>query len=180
MTNLDSILKSRDNYFASKGPSSQGYGFSTSHVWMWELSHKEGWLPKDYPLNCGVGRRLLSVPWASRRSQPVNPKRNQSWIFIGRTDAEAPIFCPPDVKNWLIKKDPDPGKDWRQEKGMTEDEMVGWHQWLNGHEFEQALGDGEWRGSLVCCSPLCHKESEMTEWQNIINTEVDEPRAYCT
>ena len=101
--------------------------------------------------------------------KPVNPKGNQSWIFIGRTDAEAkvPILWPPDAKNWLIGKDPDAGKDWRQEeKGMTEDEMVGRHHWFDGHQFEQALGVGDWQGSLVCYSPRCHKVSDMTEQLN--------------
>ena len=102
----------------------------------------------------------LSKLWEIK---PVNPKINQSWIFIGRTDAEAPILWPPDAKNWLIGKDPDAGKDWRQEeKGMTEDEMVGWHHQLDGHEFEQAPGVGDGHGSLVCCSPWGHKESDMT------------------
>ena len=100
--------------------------------------------------------------------KPVNLKRNQSWIFIGRTNAEAPILWPPDVKTWLIGKDPDTGKDWRQEeKGMTEDEMAGWHHWLDGHEFEQAPGVGDGQGSLVCCSPWGRKESDTTEWLNI-------------
>ena len=96
----------------------------------------------------------------------VNPKRNQSWIFIGGTDAEAeaPILWPPDAKSWLISKDPDDGKDWRQEeKEMTEDEMVGWHHRLDGHEFEQSSGDGEGQGSLACCSPWDSKESDMTD-----------------
>ena len=99
----------------------------------------------------------------------AHPKGNQTWIFIGRTDAEAetPILWPPDVKNWLIGKDPDAGKDWRQEeKGITEDEMVGWHHQLNGHEFEQALGVGDGQGSLACCSPWGRKESDMIEWLN--------------
>ena len=92
---------------------------------------------------------------------------HQSWIFIGRTDAEAPILWPPDAKNWLTRKDPDVGKDWRQrKKGTTEDEMVGWHHWLDGHEFEQALGVGDGQGSLVCCSPWGLKESDMTDWLN--------------
>ena len=97
--------------------------------------------------------------------QPVHPKGNQSWKFIGRTDAEAetPILCPLDVKNWLSGKD-DAGKNWRQEeKGMTEDDMVGWHYWLSGHEFEQALGVGDGQESLACCSPWGHKESDKTE-----------------
>ena len=103
--------------------------------------------------------------------QPVNPRGNQSWIFIERTDAEAetPILWPPYAKNWLFGKDPDAGKDWRQEeKGMTEDEMVGWHHWLNGHEFKQALGVCDGQGNLVCCSPWDCKESDVTEWLNWI------------
>ena len=100
--------------------------------------------------------KTLESPLDCKEIKPVNPKGNQSWIFIGRTDAkaEAPILCPPDVKSWLIGKDPDAGKDWRrEEKGTTEDEIVGWHHWLNGHEFEQAPGDDEEQGSLACYSP---------------------------
>ena len=102
-----------------------------------------------------VLEKTLEGPLDSKEIKPVNPKENQSWIFTGRTDAEAeaPILWPPDVKSWLTGKDPDAGKDWRQEKGMTEDEMVGWHHWLNGHEFEQTLEDSEGQGSLACCSP---------------------------
>ena len=105
-------------------------------------------------LNCGAGEDSES-PLDSKEIQPEHPKRNQSWIFIGRTDAEAEtlIIWPPDVKNWLIMKDPDAGQDWRQEeKGMTKDEIAGWHHQFNGHEFEQALGDGEGQGSLASCS----------------------------
>ena len=119
-------------------------------------------------LNCVAGEDSWdSQDSTARRS--INPKENQPWLLIGRTDteAEAPILRPPDVKNWLIWKDPDAGKDWRQEeKGMTEDEMVGWHRRLNGHEFEQAPGVGDRQGSLACCSPWGHKESDMTEWLN--------------
>ena len=114
-------------------------------------------------------RRLLRVPRTARRSNQ-NPKGNQPWIFIGRTDieTEAPILWPPDVKNWLIGKDPYVGKDWRQEdKGMREDEIVGWHHWFNRHESEQTPGDSEGQGSLVCCSPWGHKESDTTEWTTI-------------
>ena len=138
MTNLDSILKSR-YYFANKGPSSQNYGFSSSHVWMWELDHKESWVPKNWCFWTVVLEKTLESPLDCKEIQPVHPKGDQSWIFIGRTDAEAetPILWSPDVKNWLIGKDSDAGKDWRQEeKGMTEDEMVGWHHQLNGHGFE--------------------------------------------
>ena len=113
--------------------------------------------------------QTLENPPDSKKIKPVNPKGDQSWIFIGRTNAEAetPILWPPDAKSWPIRKDPDSRKDWRQEEnGMTEDQVVGWHHQLNGHEFEQALGDCEEQGSLVCCSPWGHKESNMTEWLN--------------
>ena len=106
--------------------------------------------------------------FGAQENIPINPKGNQHWMFIARTDAEAeaPILWPPDAKNWLLRKDPYAGKDWRQEKRMTEDEMVGWHHWLYGHEFEQALGVGEGQGSLACCSPWSLKESDMTERLN--------------
>ena len=139
MTNLGSILKSRDNYFANKGPSSQGYGFSSSHVRMWEMDYKENWLLKNLFFWTVMLEKTLESLLDCREIQPVHPKGNQFWIFIGKTDAEVetPILWPPDVKNWLIWKDPDAGKDWRQEeKGMTDDEMVGWYHWLDGHEFE--------------------------------------------
>ena len=115
-------------------------------------------------------RRLLRDPWTVMRSNPYT-KGNQSWIFIGRTDAkaEAPVLWPFDVKSRLFGKDPDAGKDWRQEKGTTEDEMDGWHHWLNEHEFEQALGDGDGQGSQACCSPWGRKESDTTEWLNWLN-----------
>ena len=143
MTNLDSILKSR-HYFADKGMSSQSYDFSNSHVWIWELSYKENWVPTNWCFWTVVLEKTLESPLDCKEIQPVSSKRNQSWIFIGRTDAETPILWPPDAKNWLIGKDPDDGIDWRQEeKGMTEDEMVGWHHRLNGHEFEQTLGAGD-------------------------------------
>ena len=115
--------------------------------------------------------KTLKSPLDYKEIQPVHPKGDQSWIFIGRTDAEAPILWPPDAKSQHIRKDPDAGKDWRQEeKGTTEDEMVGWHHQLNGHEFEQAPGDSEGQGSLVCCSSWDHKESDMTEQ---LNNKVD-------
>ena len=115
-------------------------------------------------LNCGAGE-TVERPLDSKEIKPINPKGNQSCIFIGGTDAEAetPILWPPDAKNWLFRKDPEAGKDWRQEeKGMTEDEMVGWHHWLNGHGFEQALGVGDGQRSLASCS-LWGSESDMTE-----------------
>ena len=132
-------FKKQRHYFANKGPCSQSYGFSSSHVCMWELNYKESWAPKNWCFWTAVLEKTLESPLDCKEIQPVNPKGNQSWIFIGTTDAdaEAPILWPLDVKNWLIWKDPDSGKDWRhEEKGMTEDEVVGWHHWLNGHEFE--------------------------------------------
>jgi len=138
MANLDSILKSRD--IADKGPSSQSYGFSSSHIWMWELDYKESWAPlKNWCFWTVVLEKTLESPLDCKEIKPVHPKGNQSWIFTGRTDdgAETPILWPPNVKNRLIGKDPDAGKDWRwEEKGMKEDEIVGWHHWLNRHEFE--------------------------------------------
>ena len=133
INNLHSILKS------SKGLPSQTYGFSSSHVWMWELDYKESWVQKNWCFWNVVLEKTLESPLNCREMKPVHPKGNQPWMFTGRTDAEAeiPIVWPPDVKNWLIGKDPDAGKDWRQEeKGTTEDEMVGWHHRLGGHEFE--------------------------------------------
>ena len=126
----------------------------------------------DFTFTIAVKTKCLEDFWIYFPTQPVNLKGNQSWIFTGRTDAEteAPILWPLDVKSWFIRKDPDTGKYWRQEeKGMTEDEMVGWHHQLDGHEFEQALGDGDGQGSMVCCSPLGHKESDTTEWLNNVN-----------
>ena len=117
--------------------------------------------------------KTLECPLDCKEIKPVKPKRNQSWIFIGRTDSdiEAPMFWPPDANNWLIIKDPEAGKDWKEKKGMTQDEMVEWHHRLKGHEFEQALGDGEGWGSLACCSPWCCKKSDMTEQLNNNNKE---------
>ena len=130
-------IKKPRHYFADKGPSSQSYGFSSSHVWMWELDHKESWALKKWCFWTVVLEKTLESPLDWKESQPVNPKGNQSLIFIGRTDAEAPILWPPDVKNWLTGKDPDAGKDWRQEeKGTTKDEMVAWHHRLDGHDFQ--------------------------------------------
>ena len=136
---------------------------------MWELDHKESWAPKNWCFWTVMLENTLEGPLGSKKIKLVNTKGSQPWIFIGRTDTEdeAPILWAPDGKNWLIGKDPDAGKDWRQEqKRMTEDEMVGWHHRLNGHEFEQAPGDGEGQGSLECYSPWGHKELDTTEWLN--------------
>ena len=147
-------IKKQRHYFANKGPSSQSYGFSTSRVWMWELYYKESWVPRNWWFWTMVLEKTLENPLDCKEIKPVHPKRNQSWVFIRRTDAEAetPILWPPDVKNWLTRKDLDSGKDWRRRKGL-QDKIVGWHHRLNGYEFEQAPGDGEGQESLVCCSP---------------------------
>ena len=139
ITSLDSILKSKN--IADKGPSSQSYGFSSSYVRIWELNHNESWMLKNWCLWTVVLEKTLK---SSLDFKPVNPQGKQSWIFIRRIDAEAeaPILWPPDEKNWLTGKDPDAGKDGRQKNGMTEDEMVGWHHLLDGHEFEQDSGGG--------------------------------------
>ena len=162
-------IKKQRHYFANKGLSSQSYDFSSSYVWMWELNYKEKWAPKNLYFYTVVLEKTFESPLDSKEIQPVHPKGDQSWIFIGRThtEEETPILWPPDAKNWLIGKDPDAGKDWRQEvKGMTEEEMVGWHHQLYGHEFEQALGVGNGQGSMACCSPWGLKELDMTEQLN--------------
>ena len=143
-------IKKQRHYLANKGPSSQSYGLSSSRIWMWELDHKESWMLKNWCFWTVVLKETLERPLDCKEIQPVHPKGNQAWIFIGKTDAEAetPILWPPDAKNWLIGKEPDAGKDWRrEEKGMTEDEMVGWHHWFNGDEFVQTTGDSEGWGS---------------------------------
>ena len=143
-------------------------------LWRWELDHKVGWAPKNWCF-CTVVVKTLESPLDGKGIKPVNPKGNQLWILIGRTDreAEAPILWPPDVKSQLTGKASDAGEDWRlKEKGVTEDEMVGWHHPLSGHEFEQALGDGEGQRSLVGWSPWGCKESDMTKRLNGNNVMV--------
>ena len=162
-------VKKQRHYFTNKGPSSQSYGFSSSHVSIWELDYKENWAPKNWCFWTVVLEKTLESPWDYKEVKPVHPKGNQSWIFIGWTDAlaETPILWSPDAKNWLVGKHPDARKDQRQgEKGTTEGEMVGWHHQVNGHEFEEALGVGDGQGSLACCSPWGRKELDMTERLN--------------
>ena len=165
---LEGILKSRD--VTDKGLYSQSYGFSSSHVWMWELDHKEGWMPKNRGFQIVVLEKTLESSLDSKEIKPVNSKGNQASIYTGRTDAkaEAPILCPSYEKSGLTGKDPNGGKDWRRkEKRVAEDEIVGWHhRFMSGYEFEQTPGDGEGQGSLVCCSPWGRKESDSTEWLN--------------
>ena len=150
---------------------------------MWELDNKKGWAPKNVCFWTVVLEKILESPLDSKEIKPVNPKGSQQWIFIGRTDAEAEalILWPPNEKSRLTGKAPDAGKDWRQEEnGMIEDEMVGWHHWLDGHEFEQAPGDGEGQGSLTCCSPRGQKESDTTEELNDDNEAEVHPWQWCS
>ena len=159
-------IKKKRHYFVNKGPSSQSYGFASGHEWMWELDYKESWAPKNWCFWAVVLERTPESPLDSKEIQPVHPKGNQAWIFIRRIDAEAEtqILWPPDTKNWLFGKDPEAGNDWRQEeKGTTEDEIVGWHHRLNGHDFEWTPGVGDGQGGLAYCSPWGRKESDATE-----------------
>ena len=132
------------------------------------------WALKNWCFPIVVLKKTLESPLDYKEIKPIHPKGNQFWIFIERTDAKAetPIFWAPDVKKWLIWKDPNAGKDWRQEKEMTEDEMVGWYHWLDGHEFEQASGVGDGQGSLACCSPWDWKGLDTTKWLNNNNSYV--------
>ena len=145
-TNLDSILKSKDNYFANKGPSSQGYGFSSSHVWMWELDCEESWALKNWCFWAVVLEKTLESPLDCKEIQPVHSEGDQPWDFFGENDAEAetPVLWPPHAKSWLIGKDSDAGRDLgKEEKGMTEDELARWHHWLDGQEFGWTPGVGD-------------------------------------
>ena len=157
MTSLDSILKSRDITLLTKICLVKAIFFSSSHVWMWKLNHKEGWARKNWCFQTVLLKKTLE---SLVDCKEIKPKGSQPWIFTGRTDAETetPILLPPDAKNWLIGKDPSAVKDWRlEEKGTTEDEMIGWHHQLDGHEFEQGLGVDDGQGSLACCSPCSQR-----------------------
>ena len=146
---------------------------------MWELDHKEGWALKNWCFWTVVLEMTFESPLDCKEIKPIHPKGDQSWVFIGRTDAEAEalILWPPHAKSWFIGKDPNAGKDWGQEeKGTTEDELIGWHHWLDGHELEKALGDGEGQGRLACCSPWGREDSDTTErlsWTELILTPAE-------
>ena len=151
----------------TKGPYSQGYGFSSGHVWMWELDCEESWAPKNWCFGTVVLEKTFASPLACKESQPVHSKGDQSWVFIGRTDAEGetPILWPPHAKSWLTGKNSEAGRVWGQEeKGMTEDEMARWHHRLDGHEFVWPPGVGDGQGGLTCCNSWGRKESDTTEW----------------
>ena len=164
-------IKKPRHYFAQKGPSSQSYGFSSNHVWTWELDYNKNWAPKNWCFWIVVLEKTLESPLDCKEIKPVDSKGNQSWIFIGRTDAEteAPILWQSDEKTWLTGKHPDAGKYWNQEdKGTTEDEIAGWHHRLNGHKFEQGLGDDEGKGSLACCScGVTKSQTRPCDWNEL-------------
>ena len=166
MTNLDSILKSQRHYFASKGPCSQSYGFSSGQVWMWVLDCEESWAPKNWCFWSVVLEKTLESPLDCKEIQAVHSEGDEPWDFFGRNDAkdETPVLWPPHAKIWLIWKDSDAGRDWGQEeKGMIEDEMAGWHHWLHGCESQWTPGVGDVQGGLACCDLWGCKESDMTE-----------------
>ena len=178
MTNLENVLKIRDIILQTKVHLVKPMVFPVVMYGCesWTIKRAEHWRIGAFEL---MLEKTLESPLDCKEIQPGHPKGNQSWIFIGKinTEAEAPIIWPPDVKNQLIGKVPDAGKDWRQEeKGTTEDDMVGWHHWLNGHKFEQTPGIGDGQGSLACCSPWGRKESDTTEWLDWteLNWEIDE------
>ena len=164
-------FKKPRHYFANKGPSSQSYGFSSGHVWMWDLDYKESWAPQNWCFWTVLLEKTLESPLDCKEIQPVHPKGDQSWVFIGRTDAEAetPVLWPPQVKNWLIGKVPDVGRDWGQEeKGTTEDEMAGWNHGLNGDEFEKTLGVGDGQEGLVFCDHGVTKSwTRLSDWTEL-------------
>ena len=171
-------VKKQRHYFVHKGPSSQGYGFSSGHVWMWELNNKESYALKNWCVWTVMLEKTLESPLDCEEIQPVHPKGDQSCVFTGRTDVEAetPILWPTDAKSWVIWKDPVPGKDWGQEeKGMTEDEMVGWHHQLSGHGFGWTPGVGDRQGGLMCCGSWGPKS-----WTRLSNwTELNNPTHKC-
>ena len=161
-------IKKQTHYFVNKGLSSQGYGFSSSHVRMWELNYKEGWVPRNWSFQTMVWEKTLESPWDSKEIQPVHSE-DQPWYFFGGNDAKAetPVLWPPHVKSWLIGKNFDAGRDWGQEeKGTTEDEMAGWHHWLDEREFEWTPGVGDGQGGLARCNSWGCKELDTTEQLN--------------
>ena len=172
-------IKKQRHHFADKSPYSQSYSFSSSQVQFWELVHKDGWALKNWGFWTVVLEKTLESLLDCMEIKSVSPKSNQPWMFIERTDVEAPMLWTSDVKSQLIRKDPDAGKDWGQEKGATEDEMVWWHHRLNAHEFEQAPGVGDGQGSLVCCGSWGCKELATTERVNNNNKKTREKKNSC-
>jgi len=176
MTNLDSILRSRDITLPTKVHLVKAMVFPVGHVWMWELDCEEGWALKNWCFWTVVLEKTLESPLDCKEIQPVHSKGGQPWVFFGRNDAKAetPVLWLPHAKSWLIGKDSDAGRDWGQEeKGMTEDEMAGWHRRLDGREFDWAPGDGDGQGGLACFDSWGSKESDTTEqlnWTDALKT----------
>ena len=172
-------IKKHKHHFADE---SHSYDFSCSHVWMWELDHKEGWAPKNWCFHTMLPEKTLQSSLDCKEIETVNPKANQSWIFIGRTDAEAdaPILWPPDVKSWLTGKDSDAGKDWgHEERRATENAMVGWHHWLNGHGFEQTPGDSEGQGTwCAAVHGVAKSGTQLGDWKTM-NSNHTSTRLQC-
>ena len=169
MTKLDSILKIRDITLPTTVCLVKTNGFSSSHVWIWDLDSKEGWVPKNWCFWTVVLEKTLESPMDCKDIESVHSEGDQPWDFFGRNDAKAetPVLWPPDVKSWLIGKDSDTGRDCGQEeKGTTEDEMAGWHHWLDGRESEWTPGVGDGQGGLACCDSWGCKESDKTEQLN--------------
>ena len=167
-------IKKQRHYFANKGQSSQGYGFSSGHIRMWELDCEGSWAPKNWCFWTVVLVKTLESPLDCKEIQQVHSEGDQSWVFFGRNDAktETPVLWPPHAKSWLIGKDSDAGRDWGQEeKGTTEDEMAGWHHWLDGRESEWTPGVGDGQGGLACWDSWGCKESDTTKrlnWSEMI------------
>ena len=162
-------IQKQRHYFANKGPPSQGYGFSSGHVWMWMLDCEEGWALKNCCFWTVVLEKTLESPLDCKEIQPVHSKGDQPWVFFGRNDAKAEILVlwPPHAKSWLTGKDSDAGRDWGQEeKGTIKDEMAGWHHWLDGRESEWTPGDGDGQGGLACYDSWGRRESDTTERLN--------------
>ena len=161
-------IQNQRHYFADKGLSGQGYGFSSSHVWMWELDCEESWVLKNWCFWTVALEKTLESLLDCKEIQPIHSEGDQPWDFFGRNDAKAetPVLWPPYAKSWLTGKDSDAERNWGQEKGTTEDEMAGWHHRIDGREFEWTLGDGDGQGGLACCSSWGCKESDTTEWLN--------------
>ena len=160
---LRQCFEKQRHYSADEGLYSQGHrGLPSGHIWLWELDHKEGRMPKNWCLQTVMLEKTSESPLHCKGIKPVNLKGNQPWIHIGRTGAEAPVFWSSDANSWLIGKVPDARKDWGQKKRGTEDEMLGWHHQCNGHELGQTSGDGEGQRGLACCRPWCSKELDMT------------------
>ena len=174
MTNLDSIFKSRDITLPSKVRLVKAMVFPVVMYWMWEFDCGEGWAPKNWCFWTAVLEKTLESPLDCKEIQAVHSEGEQPWLFFGRNDAKAetPVLWPCHVKSWLFGKDSDAGRDWGQEeKGMTEDEMDGWHRWLDGSESEWTLGVGDGQGGLACCDSWGCKESDTTEWLNYWTTK---------